>query len=399
VRLINVDDAKTAARRYMPRAVFDFIEGGAEDEIGLARTRAAFEALHLVPRVGRDVSTVSLETRVLGRGFSAPFGIAPMGLADLFRPGSDAALARAAAISNIPFALSAASSSSLETLGPILGDGLWCQIYGTRDRAIMHDMADRARAIGVETIVLTLDVPVDARRERNIRNRFALPYRPTPAAIVDALRHPLWLRDYLAAGGMPTLGSWVKYAPSGASAPDVAAVFKTQTPDPSQSWEDVKCLRDLWPGKLVLKGVLHPDDARISRQLGADGVIVSNHGARQLDRAPPPISMVRAIKDVAGQQMNVILDGGIRRGSDVVSALCAGADFVLVGRSMLYGAVAHREVGVKRIVDILAQEVRETMMHLGCPAVSALDAGFVFNRHPGALTPSMPETNRPLTGA
>ncbi|MGB3501616.1 MAG: alpha-hydroxy acid oxidase [Mesorhizobium sp.] len=374
---INIDDLKAAARQHMPRAVFDFIEGGVDDELGIARMRAAYEDMCLVPRVGRNVSKTSTASTIFGQQFSAPFGIAPMGLADLFRRGADMSLARAAAAADIPLGLSAASSSSMERVAPVAGGRLWYQIYGTKDRQIMDHMIGRAAALGVKTIFLTLDVPIDARRERNLRNRFTVPYRPTPAAIAETLLHPHWLWAYFRAGGMPVLENWVPYAPANASAREVAAFFKQQTPDPTQDWDDVKRVRDLWKGNLLVKGVLHPDDAVTARNMGADGIVISTHGGRQMDRAPAPLSCVGPIRRAVGDDMTIIVDGGIRRGADIVCALAAGANFTLVGRSALYGAIAGGDAGALTAVNMLKNEVLATMTQLGSRDATELNGDFI----------------------
>ena len=376
--IINTDDLKAASRRYLPRSVFDFIEGGSDDELGLARVRTAFDGLCLVPRIGRNVSSVSARKTIFGRSYAAPFGIAPTGLADLFRRGADVALAKGAAAADIPFALSAASSSSMERVAPIADGRLWCQIYGTKDRAIMDNMIGRAATLGVETLLLTLDVPIDARRERNLRNRFTIPYRPTPAAVLETLLHPRWLWGYFLGGGMPVLENWTAYAPAGSSAREVAAFFKQQTPDSTQDWDDVKRVRDIWKGSLVIKGVLHPDDAVIARGIGADGVLVSSHGARQLDRAPPPILSIASIRQAVGDDMTIIVDGGIRRGADIVCALCAGADFAMVGRATLYGAIAGGIPGALAAINVLKNEIQATLTQIGCRDVSELGQGYLL---------------------
>lgn len=372
-KVVTVDDLREAARRRLPRICFDFIDGGVEGERCLARNRAVFESYALLPRYLVDVSERDQRATLLGRTYDSPFGISPTGAAGLWRPGADDMLARVAAKANIPFALSAAASTSIEDGARIAGPNVWLQLYGTRRREISHQLIARAAELGVETLVLTVDVPVIPRRERSIRNGYSRPIRLRASNVIDGLRHPAWLAGYLRSGaGLPVMPNMQPYARPGASRNEVAELFATQTPAADQTWADLEDYRSRWPGKLLIKGVLHPDDAQRAADLGADGVIVSNHGGRQLDWAPSPLEVLPAIRAAVGEEFAVVLDSGVRRGTDVLVALCLGADFVFSGRSTLYGVAAFGEAGARRAVELLRTEIDLNLGQIGCVELADL---------------------------
>ncbi len=371
-RAINIDDLRRMARRRLPRIMFDFIEGGAEDEVGLATNEAAFRRRRLVPRYYVDTSARHQRASLFGRTYASPFGIAPTGLAGAFYPDAELHLARAAAAANIPYVMSGAANASMEQVARLAPDNLWYQIYGARDRAIAADLVRRAGDCGLRTIVVTADVPVSSNRERNRRNGFGRPLRLGLGTILESLLHPQWLAQYVRGGGLPVMGNWAPYAPAGASANAVADMFATQTPDASQTWQDLETIRRLWPHKLVVKGLLHPEDARIAAGIGVDGIIVSNHGGRQLDLAPSPVEVLPQIRAAVGKDMALLLDSGVRRGADIVIALCLGADFVLTGRATLYGAIAGGTEGVQKAVSILQREIDLVLGQVGCVDLGGL---------------------------
>jgi len=242
----------------------------------------------------------------------------------------------------------------------------WYQLYGARDMKVSEDMIRRARDAGLSTVVHTVDVPIGSKRERNIRNGFIRPYKLKPSIVLEALRHPAWIADYLRHGGMPMLENWKPYVAPGASANEVADFLSSQTPS-TQTWRELEAYRKLWPRKLVVKGVLHIDDARRAAELGVDGIMVSNHGGRQLDRAPAPLDVLLQINQAVGNRVAVMFDSGIRRGSDIVIARCLGARFVFTGRATLYGCAAGGVAGAKRAIDILKDEVDRVLAQIGCP--------------------------------
>jgi L-lactate dehydrogenase (cytochrome)/(S)-mandelate dehydrogenase len=271
------------------------------------------------------------------------------------------------------------SVASLEEIAAASPGRAWFQLYPARDNRLSGDIARRARDAGYPVLVLTADMPIEAKRERDIRNGFTLPLRYTPSLLWDGLTHPAWTMSYLLAGGLPTLGSWVPYARPGARAAEVAT-FQFAQKYPTQTWSDIEGYRRMWPGKLIVKGVLHPDDARKALEIGADGIIVSNHGARQLDRAITPLQALPAIRREVGGRISVMIDGGVRRGSDVAIALALGADFVFSGRAILYGVVAKGQDGAHQAVDILRDELSRVMAQLGTLTVGDLDAAVVAPR-------------------
>jgi (S)-mandelate dehydrogenase len=378
-KAINIDDLRRMAKRHLPRICFDFIEGGLEDEHGLERNETAFRRHRLVPRYLVDVSQRDQSVALFGQKFSLPVGIAPTGLAGLFRRGADLMLAEAARDANIPFIMSGASTASIEAAAQVAPRHAWYQLYGARDMKVSEDMIRRARDAGLSTLVHTIDVPIGSKRERNIRNGFIRPYKLKPTIVLEALRHPAWIADYLRHGGMPMLENWKPYAPPGASANEVADFLGSQTPS-TQTWRELEAYRRLWPRKLVVKGVLHIDDARRAAEMGVDGIMVSNHGGRQLDRAPAPLDVLLQITQAVGNRVAVMFDSGIRRGSDVVIARCLGARFVFTGRATLYGCAAGGPAGAKRAIDILKDEIDRVLAQIGCPSFDQLGPDWLLEQ-------------------
>ncbi len=382
---LNFDDLRRMAKRYLPRIAFDYIEGGVDDEEGLDYNRRAFRRRRLIPRYLVDVAARSQRVRLFGREFAAPFGIAPTGLAGLMRPGADLMLAEAAVAADIPFILSGAGNALIEDLGKAAPEHGWYQLYAARDKAISEDMIRRARDSGLPALVFTVDVPVHPKRERNRRNGLGRPLRMPLATRLDALRRPRWLASYLR-HGMPMFANWAPYAGENANAERVADFIADQSP-PSMSWKDVENFRRLWPRALVLKGIMHPDDAVRAAELGVDGIMVSNHGARQLDRAASPLDVLPAIKAAVGDRVTLMLDSGIRRGSDVLIAMCLGAEFVFIGRPVLYGAAVGGAAGAGHAIDLLRGEVDDTMGQTGLTDLAGLGPDRLFRDDYGRNDP------------
>jgi L-lactate dehydrogenase (cytochrome)/(S)-mandelate dehydrogenase len=380
---INLDDLRKLAKRRLPKLAYDFIEGGLDDEDGLARSEDAFRQFRLVPRYGVDVNVRDQSTTLFGRTYASPIGIAPTGLAGLFRRGGDMMLAEAAKAANVPFIMSGAATGLIEDLGRSAPEHGWYQLYIARDRKISEDMMRRAANAGLSTLVVTVDVPVNSNRERNRRNGFVRPLKLTLKTKIEACLHPTWMAEYVRLG-QPMLSNWQAYAPTGASAAEVAGFVTSQMPTPVL-WQDIEAFRRLWPGKLVLKGIMHPDDATRAAAMGVDGIMVSNHGARQLDRAPAPIEVLPAIHAAVGDKMTVMYDGGIRRGSDVIVALCLGAKYVFVGRPTLYGVTAGGSAGATRALDIFRNEIDLTMAQMGAPDIKSLGPQFLLWQSPDDL--------------
>ncbi len=376
---INLDDLRVLARRKLPRIAFDFIDGGADDELCLKRNRAAFERYRLVPRYLRDVSRRDQSVVVFGRTYASPVGISPTGLAGLFRPDADLMLAAAAREANVPFLLSSAANAALEDAVAVAPEHVWFQMYCTTDETINADLVRRAVAAKVQVLVISVDVPVNSNRERNRRNGFSRPFRMTPGVVLEALGHPAWVLRYLRTGGIPMMRNWKPYAPDGANAGQVADLYGTLTPAPMVNWDTLRRIRAAWPGALVVKGLLHPDDAREAQRLGVDGLVVSNHGGRQLDAAPSPLEMLPAIRDAVGDKLELILDSGVRRGSDVVIARCLGARAVTFGRPTLYGVAAAGQAGATHALNIIRKEVDMVLGQIGCREFQALDDSYLWS--------------------
>jgi isopentenyl diphosphate isomerase/L-lactate dehydrogenase-like FMN-dependent dehydrogenase len=389
---INIEDLHQLAKRKLPKVMFDYIEGGVEDERGLERNGAAFRKHQLLPRYLVDVSTRDQTQTIFGRTFSSPFGISPTGGVGLYqRRGGELLLAEAARDANIPYIMSGGSNASMEEAARVAPDNTWFQMYAAKDAAVTDALVGRARDNGLGALVLTVDVPVHPRRERNLRNGFANVRRGgvfealklKPGIIIEALSHPLWVYDYVKNGGAPTLGNWVPHAGNGASIPEVLDFGRTQTPASAQTWRDLERYRRLFPRTLIVKGILNPADAIRAADIGADGILVSNHGGRQLDQAPGSLDALPAIKAAVGDRMTVMLDSGVRRGADILIALCLGAQFVTFGRPTLYGAVAGGLPGVKKAIDIFKTEIDLVMGQIGCPSLDQLGPDFLWTEEPG----------------
>lgn len=377
-RAINIDDLRKMAKRRLPRIAYDFIEGGVEDELGIARNEASFDRERLLPRYLVDVSHRDQSCDLFDRKYASPFGVSATGLAALFRPGADLMLAEAAAAANIPFMMSGMSTASIEAAAKLAPAHSWYQLYVARDREITLDLIRRACEAGFGTLVLTVDVPVSSKRERNLRNGFALPPKLTASSMLDALKHPSWVADYLR-HGMPRFENWAQYARANSSTQQINGFAAKQAPASTVTWKDLEEFRRIWPRHLVVKGILRSDDAIRAAEIGVDGIIVSNHGGRQLDQAPAPLEVLPAIREAVGDKVTLIVDGGVRRGADIVMALCHGARFVMVGRATLYGAAAGGIEGVRRAIAILREEIDLVLGQIGCPNVSELDQSFVMH--------------------
>jgi L-lactate dehydrogenase (cytochrome) len=366
----SVDDLRRAARDYLPRMVFDFVDGGAEREITLRANTADFETLRFAPRVLTDVSQVELGTTLLGEPIALPLAIAPMGLCGLVRPQGELALARAAKAAGIPMALSTAASHSLEAVMDAAPGNLWFQLYIFRDREFAKSLVQRARAAGYRALVVTVDLTRGGKREKDIHNGFTVPPRFTRRTALDLARHPRWLWRMAPHRGQ-TLGNLVGWGGQDSDVVALSTFMNTQI-DPSITWADLDWLRAQWDLPLLVKGILHPDDAREALARGADGIIVSNHGGRQLDGAPSTIRALPAIADAVGGAAEIVLDSGVRRGADILKALALGARACLIGKAALYGLPAGGEAGVTRVLAILRQELDVAMALTGNQRASAV---------------------------
>ena len=382
-KIVTIDDMREAARRRLPRIAFDFIDGGVEAETCLDRNRQAFQDYRLLPRYFVDLTKRSQKTTVFGVTYDSPLGICPTGISGLWRPHADEMLARTANDANIVFALPCASNSKIEDAQAQAPNNLWYQLYSTRDREVGRRLVGRVGDLGFKTLVLTADVPIVPKRERNLRNGFTRPLKFKMSTVIDGLSRPNWLMNYLkAGGGTPMMPTWQAYVKEGATPDQVADYFGTQTPASDQSWADLQHYRKIWPGNLVIKGLLHPQDAVRANDIGVDGIIVSNHGGRQLDMAPTPADMLPLIRAAVGEKQVLMVDSGIRRGSDVLIMMCLGAQFAFVGRPTLYGVAAFGLPGAKKVIEILRKEIDVNLGQMGRTSLADLGPHCLMHREP-----------------
>jgi (S)-mandelate dehydrogenase len=379
-RAINIADLRARARRRLPRVVFDYLEGGAEDETTLDWNRAAFRRWALVPRVLPGTGTVDLSVDLFGDRLALPLIVGPTGLNGIYWPRADVLLARAAGAVGAAFTLSTASNSRLEEVAGA-GPGVrWFQLYAWGERAISEGLIERAAAAGYRALVVTVDTLNLGKRERDLRNDFAHQVRYTPRIVLDGLAHPRWLIGTWLRAGVPRFENIVEFAPKGATARELTAFVRARR-NPALSWDDLAWMRGRWNGPFLVKGVLAAEDAKRAADLGADGVVVSNHGGRQLDGAIASLDALVPIVDAAGDRLVVIVDGGVRRGADVVKALALGARAVLLGRAPLYGVAAAGAPGAARALAILQDELERAMFFVGCRSVTGLSRAYVQERH------------------
>jgi len=357
---LTVADYRLAARRYLPRAVFDYVDGAAGDERGLARNREAIERILFAPRPLRDVSRRDASIEIFGRRQEMPIVVGPVGLPGSVRPGADLALARAAKRAGVPFALSTAASASIEEVRAASDGDLWFQLY-VLNRGLADSLVKRALAADYSTLVLTVDTAVGGRRERDTRNGFGIPFRMTPRFFTDCALHPAWAISQLR-NGLPEFGN-LKSAE--ASDTNQQAMLMLRQIDASYAWDDLKALRDAWPRKLVVKGLMHQDDARRCFEIGVDGVGFSNHGGRQVEDSRAPIDLLA--EATAPEGRTLFVDSGFRRGADIVKAVALGASAVFLGRVPLFALGARGEDGVDEMLAYLRAEIENTLALIGCP--------------------------------
>jgi L-lactate dehydrogenase (cytochrome) len=370
-RAASVTDLRALARRRLPRGVFDYVDGGAEDERTLAANVAAFARTTFRPRVLRDVGDVDPSTTLLGRPLPLPLVLAPTGFTRIADPEGELAVARAAARAGIPYALSTLGTRSIEEVGAV-GGSLWFQVYVWRDRGLVKEMVDRAAGAGYEALVLTVDTAVLGRRERDVRRGFTLPPKIGLGTLVDGATHPAWTWAFLRAEPIRFANVTGHAVGDGTTAVSLADYINTQF-DPALSWRDVEWLRSSWPGPLVVKGIQTVADARLAADAGVDAIALSNHGGRQLDGAPATLDLVAPVADAVGDRVEIICDGGVRRGSDIVKAVALGARACMAGRAYLYGLAVGGERGVSHVLRMLDADVRRTLALVGARSVAELD--------------------------
>jgi L-lactate dehydrogenase (cytochrome) len=375
-RSATVDDLRRVARRRLPRGVFDYIDGGAEDELTLAANSAAYRRLTFAPRILRDMSEVDTSSTLLGRPMAYPLVLAPTGFTRIAHPDGELAVARAAARAGLPYALSTLGTRSIEEVAASGSDRLWFQVYTWRDRDLVAELVKRAAAAGYEAICLTVDTAVLGRRERDVRRGFTLPPKVGVGTLLDGVLHPGWAWSFLTSEPILFANVAGREVGDGADAISLAEYVGRQF-DPSLSWDDVDWLREHWDGPIVVKGIQSVADAVIAADRGVEAIAISNHGGRQLDSAPATLDLLPGIADAVGDRIEIICDGGVRRGSDIVKALALGANAVMAGRPYLYGLGAAGEAGVDQVLANFGSEMERTMALIGCASVTNLGPEFI----------------------
>lgn len=384
-RCHNIDDLRAEARRRLPRPVFDYVDGGADEETALVANREAFRRVRFAPSVLRDVSAPDLVTRQFGAELRAPLGLAPTGYTRMIHPGAESAVARAAAARGLPYTLSTVSTTSLEEVSATGHPNLWFQLYVLKDRALTHALVSRAEDAGFQVLEVALDTAVAGHRTRDVRNGLTIPPQLTLRTLLDIGTRPGYWTSVLR--GAPLTLANLKASDTPGQQATVAAL--NDLFDPAVTWDDIAELRARWPGTLILKGPLGPADVRRAVEVGADGVHLSNHGGRQLDRCVSPLDLLRPAREAAGDRLALVLDSGVRHGADIAAALALGADLCMIGRAYLYGLAVGGQQGVERAVDLLVAQLRRTIQLLGVTDMTEL-------RKHGQELVALPQAPRPL---
>ncbi len=376
----NIAELRELARRRLPSPVFDFLEGGAEDEGTLQRNSSSFDRWDLLPRFLSDVGAIDPSTTVLGQPVSWPVILAPTGTSRFFHTGGERAIARAAAAADTVYTLSTMSTVSMEEVGRLTEAPKWFQVYCFRDRELTLEFFSRAKAAGFTALCVTVDVPVSANRERDRRSGMTIPPRLTARTVGKFATKPAWVRDYLL--GEPFVIANVVHKLNDGSGRNVSslAAYVNRQFDPCITWKDIGWMAERWDGPLIVKGLLHPEDAKLAAAVGARGVVVSNHGGRQLDGASAAIDALPRIADAVGNDLELILDGGIRRGTQVLKALALGAKACMIGRAYLYGLAAGGEAGVGRALKLLKDEVVRDMALAGARTIPEITQNLIAER-------------------
>jgi isopentenyl diphosphate isomerase/L-lactate dehydrogenase-like FMN-dependent dehydrogenase len=386
-RVVGPAEARRLARRRLPKPVFDYIDGAADDEFTVAENRRAFGDLAFAPRVLARVAERRLDVEVLGQRLALPVLTAPTGLSRVAGRGGEVAAARAAVAAGTVSILSGTTSLPIEAVAQSVQEPQWFQLYLYRDRQTSLDRIALAKRLGFRVLVVTVDAPVSGNRERDVRNGLSVPVRVRPRMALETMLRPRWLAGYLT--GPPLIAHHDKDLPRGSSSRGGVAGGERLTSfvqglfNSDMGWEDLRWIREAWGGPLVLKGVMCGEDAALAVAAGCEGVVVSNHGGRQLDGVPATIDMLPEIVEAVAGQAEVLIDGGVRRGSDVVKALALGAKACLIGRPWLYGLAAGGEAGVARVLQTFAEEIDRTLALLGVHDCSSLDPS-VLRRRPGS---------------
>jgi isopentenyl diphosphate isomerase/L-lactate dehydrogenase-like FMN-dependent dehydrogenase len=377
----SIADFREIAKHKLPKGLFEFIDRGNDDEIAMQENIEALARIKLVSRVLTDVSKRNLSIELLGKQQALPFAIGPTGSAGLTWFEGEIALAKAAAKLGIPFTLATGSMTAMERVVSEAGGTLWFQLYLWPDRSLSHQLVRRASAAGYDALVFTVDTPVAPGREYNLRNGFVIPFQFTRHNVIDVLKHPGWLLGvigkYLSHSGLPKYANFPEHMQTKITALPMGRSMATNE---SMSWEDLKELRKIWPRKLIVKGIQHPEDAKLAIHYGADAIVVSNHGGRVLDSSPATIDILPRIVEHVNQQATILIDGGFRRGSDIIKALALGADAVLLGRAPLYGTASAGQTGAERVLGLYKNEIDRVLGLIGCQDVNDLNPSYLFTK-------------------
>jgi len=379
-RAFSIEDLRTIARKRLPRAIFEFYDGGAEDEVTLRDNLEAFKRVRILPRALNDVSKVDLSCELVGGPAAMPLAIAPTGAANFGRHGADIAIARAAAAMGLPYALSTSATTTIEQIAQAAPGRLWFQAYILADKQKLASLIDRARAADYEGLMITVDLPVGGKRERDFRNHLQFPFKYTPRNVLDFASRPFWSLGMLLKG-VPQMEN-IKELKRDTGGGQKLSSTAGKNYDPAFDWTQLQIMRDNWSRKLIVKGVMHPNDADRLACMGVDAIVVSNHGGRQLDGAPATLDALPGVVHAAAGRVPVLVDGGVRRGIDILKARALGAQGVLTGRATLFGALAAGQPGAARALDILKDELSRSMQLSGICKVSEIDQDLLFKKYP-----------------
>ncbi|RQW63311.1 alpha-hydroxy acid oxidase [Vibrio viridaestus] len=373
---LNSEDYRRKARWILPKFAFDYVDGGAETESAMASNRNVFSKWGFIPSVLVDCDKRDTSVTWFDQTFSAPFAVAPTGYNGMLCNKADEHLALAAASKNIPYIQSTVSTSSIEDIGQHKLSNHWFQLYVLRDRKVTENLLDRARAQGCSTLVVSADAVYFGNRERDKRH-YAKPFQLSLKSYFNIAMHPWWVSKVIVPQGVPGFGNLVPYLPKEYQKGVGAAAYFAEQMDPTLDWETLKWVRELWPGKLVVKGIMNRADAKRAVETGCDGIVLSNHGGRQLDYTVSPVDMLADIRDEVGNDMLLWVDSGFRRGTDIVKAIALGANGVLIGRPFLYALAVERQQGAEKMMTLLQQEVDRTMAQLGCKTISDIHSSLL----------------------
>jgi len=381
-RCASVEDLRSLAQRRLPGGVFDYIDGAAEDERTARRNVRAFADVEFRPRVLRNVAEVDASTTLLGRPLAFPLVLAPTGFTRIADPQGELAVARAAQRAGLPYTLSTLSTRSIEEVAEVSSGRNWFQVYAWRDKGLLKEMLERAAASGFEAIMITVDTAMLGRRERDIRRGFTLPPKIGPETLLSGLLHPGWTWDFVRSEPITFANVVGRSVGDGSDAVSLADYINGQF-DPGLSWRDIEWFQNQWSGPIVLKGIQTVEDAELAATAGVDAIALSNHGGRQLDGAPAALDLVAPVADAVGDRVEILCDGGIRRGSDIVKAVALGARACMAGRAYLYGLAAGGERGVDQVLEHLREGVNRTLVLMGSASLGDLGPSGVRFRRAG----------------